>query len=145
MKGYFGLKREVNSSHYRVQDVDNPVVIEGAEVLDTLIPVSRVTGRRANLLTQLQLVTGKNAQLLESVLQDLPVLKSDASLTDQDRFDILVSRLVAGTPAEDATLQEALFNHAEQLGLFNIKEPENPAVASKIQFGDPAQVNSASE
>lgn len=94
-----------------------PSVIEGVELLNTLCPVSKFTGCRENPLSLLGKITGADSNLLNSVLQELPVIASDSRLSDSDRVDFLVSRLGSGTPAEDAILSSRLMNDLDALGL----------------------------
>lgn len=94
-----------------------PNVIEGADLLDTLIPYNKFTGHRENPLSLLGKITGANADLLNAVLTELPTLKSDPNLSDQDRIDFLVPRLCSGTPAEQALVAENLMKNLDALGL----------------------------
>lgn len=101
-----------------------PNVIEGAELLDTLCPVSKNTGRRGNPLALLGKLTGADSNLLNSVLQELPVLRSDPRLTDEDRVAAIVERLATGSPAEDALISERLMKDIDALGLSSMSVDE---------------------
>lgn len=80
-----------------------PVLIEGANELDVLCPVSKLTGNRENPLMLLSKVLPPDkAQLLGGILQTIPPSQNDSSLTDADRFDLVKSRLMTGTRSEDA-------------------------------------------
>lgn len=94
-----------------------PNVIEGSELLDTLCPVSKNTGRRGNPLALLGKLTGADSNLLNSVLQELPALRSDPRLTDEDRVNAIVERLATGSPAEDALMAERLMKDIDALGI----------------------------
>ena len=76
------------------------VVLDGAELYDTLCPVNKLTGHRSSVFKLLGKLTGAKADLLNAVLQELPTIQSDPRLSDQDRVDYLVSRLSTGTPEE---------------------------------------------
>lgn len=109
---------------------NNPCVIEGAEVIDTLLPVNKLTGHRGSLYKLLGKITGAKSDLLNSVLQELPVLRSDASLTDEQRVEMLVPRLASGSPAEDALMAEMLMKNVDVL----FPKAENKPDSSKIEF-----------
>lgn len=97
--------------------ISTPVVIEGAELYDSICPVSKFTGKRCNPLSLLGLLTGAKAEVLNSILQELPTIKFDPKLSDQDRVDFIVERCSTGSPAEDALMAERLMNDLEALGL----------------------------
>lgn len=98
-----------------------PQVIEGAEILDTLCPVNKFNGHRENPLSLLGKITGADSQLLNSVLQELPVITSDSNMTDEDRVNYLVPRLCSGTPAEQAVIAEHMMRNIDALGLSSKK------------------------
>lgn len=79
-------------------------IIEGAEVYDALCPVSSLTHRRANPLCLLEKLANDpvKSRLLNTVLQVLPTVASDDSLSPDDKLNMLKMRLHSGTPAEDA-------------------------------------------
>lgn len=113
-----------------------PVVIEGSEIFDTLVPVSKFTGRRENPLSLLSKISGADSALLNSVLQELPSVASDSRLTDEDRANWLVSRLSTGTPAEDAMMAKYIMNDLEALGLKSREAVKVVDDSSKINFDD---------
>lgn len=94
-----------------------PDIIEGAELYDSVCPVSKLTGKRVNPLTLIGLISGAKADVLNALLLELPVLRSDSRLSDEDRVNFLVSRLSSGSPAEDAIMAEKLMNDLDALGL----------------------------
>lgn len=86
-----------------------PVVIEGVSEIETLCPVSNVTGHRANPLTLLQLaLSDKNSRLLHSLLQELPVVQQMQGVDDDTKLDLLASRLATGSLAEHDQLVSQL-------------------------------------
>lgn len=94
-----------------------PKVVEGAELLDAVCPVSKFTGKRCNPLSLLGMLTGAKVDVLNSILQELPVVTSDSRLTDEDRINFIVERCSTGTPAEDALMAERLMADIDALGL----------------------------
>lgn len=106
------------------RDKVRPVVLEGAELLDTLCPVSHNTGRRENPLSLLGKLTGADSQILNAVLQELPTIQSNSKLTDEDRVAWLTERCSTGTPAEDALMAERLMKDLDALGISQQKVDE---------------------
>lgn len=94
-----------------------PQVIEGADIFDTLCPMNKFNGHRDNPLSLLGKITGADSQLLQSVLQELPTVFNDPSMTDDDRVNYLVPRLSSGTPAEASIVAEHLMNNLDALGM----------------------------
>lgn len=96
-----------------------PVLIEGVQELNTLCPVNKLTGKRANPLAILNMVAdGKvNERALKLVLQELPSQPQDSSMNDIQRFEFVQNRLSTGSPAEDAIVSERLFAVADSLGI----------------------------
>lgn len=118
----FGLNRKsvndiVDLSAKDIFGKDMPKVIEGAELIDAVCPVSKFTGKRCNPLSLLGMLTGAKAEVLNSILQELPVVRSDSRLTDEDRINFIVERCSTGTPAEDALMAERLMKDIDALGL----------------------------
>ena len=112
-----------------------PNVIEGTELIDTLCPVSKNTGRRENPLSLLGKLTGAESSLLNSVLQELPTLRSDPRLTDEDRVAAVVDRLSTGSPAEDALMAERLMKDIDALGLSSkVAEDVKSDASDTIKF-----------
>lgn len=86
---------------YKVKEL--PKIIEGVQELDVLCPVSKLTGNRENPLNLfMKVLPPDKAQVLGSVMQQIPSSSNDSRLSDNDRFELLKSRLLTGTPAEDA-------------------------------------------
>lgn len=73
----------------RFSDEGVPVLIEGAEAIETLCPVSKLTGHRTNALTLLGMVTDSNARLLDNILQVLPSVQ-EMDVPDDVKIDMLV-------------------------------------------------------
>lgn len=96
-----------------------PVLIEGVQEINALCPVNKLTGKRSNVLSMLNMVTeGKlNERALKLVLQDLPSQPQDSAMSDAQRFEFVQTRLSTGSPAEDAVVSERLFAVADALGI----------------------------
>lgn len=110
-------------------------VIEGVEILDVVCPVSKFTGHRESPFKLLGKLTGAKADVLNSVLTELPAVFSDSRLTDQDRADFMVSRLSIGTPAEDALIAERIMTDMDAISA-PFKQQAAQQAVDTIQFGD---------
>lgn len=103
---------------------DVPIVIEGALEYETLCPVSKVTGHRANPLTLLKLaLSDKNSRLLDVILQELPTVQQMQGVDDSMKLELLASRLSTGTLAE----QDQLVNQLEKVA--DVLFPKSPELA----------------
>lgn len=81
---------------------NNPVIIEGAEYLDLICPVSSLSGNRMSIYEAMQIAgTEKFSRQLDAFLAEFPANNSDSRLSDDDRVSVLASRLNTGVPAED--------------------------------------------
>lgn len=112
----------------------NPVIIQGAELFDTLCPVSKLTGVRENPVSLLSRVLDPaKARALDAVLQQLPAMRNeDPRMSDEDALDMCMARLETGTPAEDALVAERLASIADVLFV----KPVQAEVETKIDFSD---------
>lgn len=106
---------------------DLPVVIEGDKEIETLCPISHLTGRRENPLSLLAKITdaGK-ASMLADILQRLPTDNFDSRMSDSDRISVLAERLSTGVPAEDERFRARLESIADVLFY-------KPAVRSEVE------------
>lgn len=131
--------RKVDPVEYHT---DAPKVIEGADIYRTLCPISKFTGHPESPFKLLGKLTGANAQLLNSVLAELPTIASDSRLSDSDRADYLASRLCTGTPAENAEVANWILRDLDNI----IPKPsqEVPKPSETISFADDG-VNSNAE
>lgn len=96
-----------------VEDVfksDLPSLIDGADIINTLAPVSKKTGLRENILSLLRKVVSDPAKqaLLQSALQELPTDSSQQNMTDEQKVEFLAMRLSTGSPAEDDNFRQVL-------------------------------------
>lgn len=94
---------------------DSPVVIDGVNELETLLPVNKLTGRRADVSTLLSMQFSKDSRLLQQIFTELPVVQSDPNISDSDKFDVLVDRLSTGTPYENEVMMHKLADVADVL------------------------------
>lgn len=123
-----------------------PNVMDGADVIDTLCPVSEKTGLRENLLSLVRKLISDPAKqaLLMPFLQQQPSDNSQSLLTDEDRFELCSQRLCTGTPAENDVLRDSLmsiFEHSSSM-LSSAKEVAEKAT---IKFDSPSVEPSVSE
>lgn len=109
-------------------------VIEGADILDVVCPVSKFTGHRESAFKLLGKLTGAKADLLNAVLQEIPSLASDSRLSDEDRVAAIVDRLSTGTPAEDSLMAERLMADIDALGLSSRSAENMRRSADTISF-----------
>lgn len=114
---HFGLSRSRNCDSKNLAKLPNtlnvkssaPAVIEGADVLDAVCPVSSLTGNRMSIYEAMQMVGNeKYSRAIEQLLPEVPTIMSDPRLTDDDRVDLMVSRLATGSASEDARVREQL-------------------------------------
>lgn len=116
-KNHFGIANPVINVIPNDQDsLGFPSLIDGATEYETLCPISKVTGHRANPLTLLKLaLSEKNSRLLNSILQEVPSIPSDKNLSDEDKIRLLPSVRTVGTQAEQDNLVRELMNVADVL------------------------------
>lgn len=96
-------------------DEDVPHLIDGAQELETLLPVSKLTGRRADVLEVLTLAFNKDSRLLDALLQELPTIQSDPNISDSDKVRMLAGRFDQGTRADNDALIERLMSVSDVL------------------------------
>lgn len=114
----FGLNREefyVLNNSQRFFDSQAPVIIEGADIIESLCPVNPAIGRPDSPLNCLRMALDPaKSRLLDAVLQELPVVAS-MDVSDDDKIDVLASRLEQGSFAERDNLVSALHSVADVL------------------------------
>lgn len=144
-KKHFGISNPVFNYTPDVQDsLGFPPMIEGATEYETLCPISKVTGHRANPLTLLQLaLSEKNSRLLGSILQEIPSIPSDKNLSDEDKIRLLPSVRTVGTQAEQDNLVRELMQVADVLFPDNKELQQNVVENPQIKFesNDNPEVN----
>lgn len=109
-----------SKDHVKCVPLENaPQLIEGANEIKTLCPVNKLSGKRCNPISLLDMVAGGkvNERVLAQVLQELPSVPQDSNMSDAMRFQFVESRLCTGTPAEDALMSERLWSCASELGI----------------------------
>lgn len=131
MKGIV-LNRCYVDSKPCVRDTKNvPVIIEGSDLYDKIAPVSELTGKRENVVTVLSRLAHnpEYSRAINALLQEIPTIKSDPRLNDDDRIDLMMKRLSTGTPAEDdavrsylESVSDVLFKGAPQKVVDAVKE-----------------------
>lgn len=101
---------------------DYPSVIEGVEVIDALMPVSKLTGHRTSPQALVGLLFDpQKARFVQSLLQELPY---SGQPDDDGTFAELASRLDLGTPAERELFIKHLDCLADSLSVENRKSVE---------------------
>lgn len=109
----------------------NPVIIEGADLYDKVAPVSELTGRRENPLLLLRKLDANPAiaRALQKLLPEIPSIRTNPRMNDDDRIDLIMSRLSTGTPAEDdatrlylESIADVLFKNAPQAVKEDVKD-----------------------
>lgn len=121
----FGLRR-VNINIVKRSVSKEPAILEGREALETLCPVSSLTGHRMNPIQLLGMVTPSNERLVGSILQELPVVQQ-MDAPDSVKIEQLV-------PAEFGTFAErdAVIQNLSSIADVLFKKPESSD--SKIEF-----------
>ena len=84
--------------------------VQGAKELELLCPVSKLTGFPMSMQQAIFMISDKNSRLADVLFEEIPALKSDDSISDDDKLKLLVSRLESGSFFENDKV-------AEQLGL----------------------------
>lgn len=130
---------------YPSVECTSPCLIEGVELYKQVAPISKLTGKRENPINLLRKITAGDsarARLLDSVLQDIPAIKSDPRLSDADRTALLGKRLAIGTPAEDELFMRDLENISDVLW-YGAKQPKPKEVVDPVK--EPVVVSSDPE
>lgn len=89
---------------------DLPVVIDGVEAYETLCPVNKLTGTRANPLELLMALSNDpvRSRKLTALLSELPTIASDSRLSDDQKIEMLCDKLQTGVPADDDQYRRVL-------------------------------------
>lgn len=135
-KSHFGVSYPVFNKVSDKQDtLGFPPILEGGTEIETLCPISKVTGHRANPLTLLQFaLSEKNSRLLGSILQEIPSLPTDITLSDEDKIRLLPSVRTVGTQAEQDNLVNELMQVADILFPDNKELQQNVVENQQIKF-----------
>lgn len=89
--------------------LESPVVIDGAELLEQVCPVSSLTGNRMSLYEAMQMLGNeKLSRAIDALLPEVPAILSDSRLSDDDKVSMLESRLDCGSSSENARMRESL-------------------------------------
>lgn len=91
---------------------DAPSILEGAEYIDTIMPVSSLTGNRMSIYEAAKMLgNDKFSRQLDAFLTEFKSLPSDSKMSDLDRIQLLKPRWETGCPVED----ERFAKHLEML------------------------------
>lgn len=82
---------------------DVPVVLDGAELFDTLLPINKSTGMRESFQSAIKRLQTDpvKARLLDSISEQLPVIDSVPGLSVDDKLASLRPVLDTGTSFDD--------------------------------------------
>lgn len=103
---------------FETEQLNNPIIIDGVEAYKTLCPISKESGLRENPLHMLESLANdpSKKRILDSVLQEIPSVRSVGdSLSDAEKFDMLIHRAEVGTKAEVSTFIENSRPYIESL------------------------------
>lgn len=107
---HFGLSRSRRCDKNNVAVVakslvvcsDAPLLLEGAEYIDAIMPVSKLTGNRMSIYEAARMLGNeKFSRQLDAFLTEFQSLPSDSKMSDLDRIQLLKPRWETGCPAED--------------------------------------------
>lgn len=109
-------------------------VLDGVSVINTLTPVSKLTGKRESIMSILSKVGNDpaKARLIQPLIQELPTVRSMKG-TDEDRTAVLAQRLATGMPVEDDACRAALASMSDIL-FKDIPESRKQAQKQTIEF-----------
>lgn len=82
--------------------------VQGRQELELLCPVSKLTGFPMSLQESIYMISDKNSRLADVLFQEIPPIKSDNSISDDEKMKLLVSRLDSGSFAENDRVAEIL-------------------------------------
>lgn len=86
-----------------------PQIVEGAELLDTLCPVSHETGQRENALSLLtKVLDPKHQYLVQQILQVVPSFDDPQGISDDDALDFMTSQFDLGSAYDNQMLRDSL-------------------------------------
>ena len=88
--------------------------VQGKQELELLCPVSKLTGFPMSLQESIYMISDKNARLADVLLQEIPPIRSDNSISDDDKMKLLLSRLDIGSFAENDRAAEILGQIAKE-------------------------------
>lgn len=87
-----------------------PVVIEGMDIIEQICPINPLTNKRSSVLEALGSVVSdpKKRYLVDELIKELPSIRNNPNMDDEDRIAVLSERLETGTPFEDEQAAERL-------------------------------------
>lgn len=88
--------------------------VQGKQELELLCPVSKLTGFPMSLQESVYMISDKNVRLADVLLQEIPPIRSDNSISDNDKMKLLLSRLDSGSFAENDRAAEILGEIAKE-------------------------------
>lgn len=108
------------------------LLTEGAKELEILCPVSKLTGFPMSMQSSLMMITEGNERIADALFQEIPAIKYDDSISDNDKLKTLVSRLDSGSFFENDRVAEILGDIAKEF--FPSADVEKVVEDAKITF-----------
>lgn len=88
---------------------DAPAILEGAEYIEAIMPVSSLTGNRMSIYEAAQILGNeKFSRQLDAFLTEFKSMPSDSKMSDADRIQLLAPRWETGCAAEDERFAKRL-------------------------------------
>lgn len=116
--------------------VDAPVVIEGVEYLDAIMPVSSLTGNRMSIYEAMNMIGNeKFSRQLDSFLTEFQSISSDPRLSDDDRVEMLKSRAL-DLPCENERYRQSLMSVIDDFKSSLVSVSEDKKEAIKFDSND---------
>lgn len=106
--------------------------IEGVKELDTLCPISKLTGFPTSMEASIRMISDKDSRLADALFQIIPTVNGDLSISDDDKLKMLVSRLDSGSLYENDKVSEALLEISKEF--FPDADVNKVLEESKIDF-----------
>ena len=133
MENYFGIPNQSRVNPIVKCEIECESVLEGADIIYELLPVSKKTGHRMSTLSLLKLsLSPKYQHLIPQILAELPTCNSDPSLSDEDRCSMMAFRLCDGTPSEKEMFAKQLLSVIPDIA---------PKVDEAVKSSDTIQFN----
>lgn len=114
---------------YNERNRQLPHVLEGSDVLNQLTTIDPITGTHTDVLALLDTLSRDPAKsrLVSMVTKEIPSLSS-IDAPDEVKFDMLKTRLMTGSPSEDASFAEYLAEVAKPLYTSQVDTSVVPSV-----------------
>ena len=88
--------------------------VDGAKELSVLCPVSKLTGFPMSMQQAITMISDKNSRLADVLMQEIPQIPQSDKLSDDEKLEMLVSRLDTGSFFENDCAMEILGDIAKE-------------------------------